>query len=243
METQNRRVLLVEDARDIQLVVRNALDPFCTLDTVSTIKAADAVLHQESYSLLLLDITLPDGDGFEYCQKLRNQNKFSDLPIIFLTGKTELESKVYGFEVGADDYITKPFEPEELKARVLGKLRRSKSVESSFMSKGFKIDYHLQKAFMVGDAGKETALPLTPIEFKLLGHFLKNEGKVFSRQELLDLFWADSAHVSKHTVDTHISSLRKKMGEKGGHLRSIFKQGYSFSVPKGSEDHVAGFRI
>jgi two-component system phosphate regulon response regulator PhoB len=209
------------------------------LDVVSTIKAADTVLHQENYSLLLLDITLPDGDGFEYCQQLRNQKKFSDLPIIFLTGKTELENKIYGFEVGADDYVTKPFEPEELKARVLGKLRRVKATDGTFTNKGIKIDYHLQKAFVV-DEGKESALPLTPIEFKLLSHFLKNENKVFSRQELLDLFWSDSAYVSKHTVDTHISSLRKKMGEKGPYLRSIFKQGYSFTVPKdlGAEKEI-----
>ncbi|QDK36860.1 DNA-binding response regulator [Bdellovibrio sp. NC01] len=184
--------------------------------------------------MLLLDVNLPDRDGFEYCRELRSQRMFYDLPIIILTGQSQLDSKVHAFELGADDYITKPFEARELKARVLSKLRRSgKANETSFFAGGFRVDFSVQKIFSIADDEKETALNLTPIEFKLLSHFLQNEGKIFSRQELLDLFWADSMYVSKHTVDTHISSLRKKMGPAGASLRSIFKQGYRFAAGMG----------
>lgn len=224
-------MLLVEDARDIQYIVKAAIGDFCTLKCVETTAEADVELRNGNYSLLLLDVNLPDRDGFEYCRELRSQKIFFDLPIIFLTGRSQLDSKVQAFELGADDYITKPFDARELKARVVGKLRRSgRSNETSFLSSGFRVDFSVQKIFVLTDDEKETALNLTPIEFKLLSHFLQNEGKIFSRQELLDLFWSDNMYVSKHTVDTHISSLRKKMGPAGANLRSVFKQGYRFSA-------------
>ncbi|WP_413558361.1 response regulator transcription factor [Bdellovibrio sp. HCB209] len=236
METQKKRVLLVEDSREMQAIVRHAVEGICSLYSVSSADEGRKELEKGIYSLLLLDVSLPDANGFEFCRDLRAERKFADMPVIFLTGKTEVASKVQGFEVGGDDYVTKPFDPEELKARVRGKLRRSKSAGSSFVISGFRVDLSLHKIFAISEEGGETPLPLTPIEFKLLSHFMKNEGKVFSRQKLLEMFWGDSLYVSKHTVDTHISSLRKKLGAPGSQLRSIFKQGYTFTTPNEIKD-------
>ncbi|MNT20508.1 Phosphate regulon transcriptional regulatory protein PhoB [compost metagenome] len=182
--------------------------------------------------MLLLDINLPDQSGFKFCAEIQTQQRYKSLPVIFLTGDGDLGSKLLGFELGAYDYITKPFEPAELKARVLGILRRGHmTTVKDVHVNGYRVDLRLQKVFERDTTGAEKALGLTPIEFKLLSHFLQNENKVYSRQQLLDLFWGDSVYVSKHTVDTHISSLRKKMGSSGSLLRSIFKQGYLFSNP------------
>ncbi len=220
----------------MQAIVRHAIGDICSLHTVAAAEEGRRELDKGIYSLLLLDVSLPDANGFEFCKDIRAEKKFADLPVIFLTGRTELTNKIQGFEVGGDDYVTKPFEPEELKARVQGKLRRLKVTGTSFVIAGFRVDMSLQKIFVMNNDGAESPLPLTPIEFKLLSHFMKNEGKVFSRQKLLDLFWSDSLYVSKHTVDTHISSLRKKLGPPGVNLRSIFKQGYTFTAPDEKKD-------
>lgn len=161
--------------------------------------------------------------------------EFADLPIIFLTGHGEIEDKVLGFQLGADDYVTKPIEPTEFTARVLGKLRRQKSTQTVIKQGGYRVDLSKQKAFSADGNGQEVELNLTPIEFKLLTHFLQNEKKIFSRQDLLQLFWGNTVHVSGHTVDTHISSLRKKMGPAGILLHSVFKKGYCFGAAANDE--------
>jgi DNA-binding response OmpR family regulator len=226
-----KRVLLVEDAMDMQIIVKAAIEKICILKCVETLAAAEMELGSTEYSLVLLDVNLPDGDGFEFCQSLRQKENFSDIPIIFLTGETEIRSRVLGFEIGADDYVTKPIEPLEFTARVLAKLKRQRKTQTSFIQGGYRVDLVLHKVFERDEGGAEKALVLTPIEFKLLSHFLQNREKIFSRQDLLSMFWGDDVHVSGHTVDTHISSLRKKMGEPGKLIRSVFKKGYCLSNP------------
>lgn len=224
----NKKVLLVEDSRDMQLTVSTAIGDDCKLTCVGSIADAEKALKSGNYSLLLLDVTLPDGDGFEFCKTLRAMPEYADLPIIFLTGHGQIEDKILGFELGADDYVTKPIEPEEFTARILGKLRRQKNAQTVINQAGYRIDLSKQKVFSTSDDGQERELSLTPIEFKLLTHFLQNEKKIFSRQDLLNLFWGNTVHVSGHTVDTHISSLRKKMGSSGILLHSVFRKGYCF---------------
>jgi two-component system, OmpR family, phosphate regulon response regulator PhoB len=231
LSLMEKRVLLVEDAMDMQMIVKAAIEKNCDLKCVETLSAAQTELSRNEYSLILLDVNLPDGDGFEFCQSLRRKDIYSDIPIIFLTGETETRSRVLGFELGADDYVTKPIEPQEFTARVLAKLKRPRKAQTSFSQAGYRVDLVLHKIFEKGEDGAEKALVLTPIEFKLLSHFLQNREKIFSRQDLLSMFWGDDVHVSGHTVDTHISSLRKKMGEPGRMIRSVFKKGYRLSSP------------
>lgn len=221
-----KRVLMIEDARDMQVTVKAAIGHICDLVCVSTLGDGEKELKSGDYSLLLLDVNLPDGDGFEFCRDLREKREFVDLPIMFLTGEIEIDSKVLGFELGADDYVTKPIEPTEFAARVMGKLRRSKQKVEGFTRGPYRVDMVAQR---VHDVTLGKPLSLTPIEFKIFTHLLQNEGQLFSREDLLQLVWGGDVSVSRHTVDTHISSLRKKMGEAGSLLRSVFKKGYFLS--------------
>jgi DNA-binding response OmpR family regulator len=231
MQKIEGKVLLVEDSSAMQIMVKTVIADLCELHCVGTISEAEKALAKEDYSLILLDVSLPDGNGFEFCKQLRAQSD-NNIPIIFLTGETEIEQRVLGLELGADDYVTKPIEPQEFVARVLNKLRKAKAMPAVFRKSDFKVNLNAQKAFIITSDGHEELLPLTPIEFKLLVQFLKNEGTVFSREELLQTVWGDTVHVSEHTVDTHISSLRKKMGSFGSCLRAVMKRGYYFSIPK-----------
>ncbi|MBX9767988.1 MAG: response regulator transcription factor [Bdellovibrionales bacterium] len=229
---EKNKVLLVEDATDVQLIVRASLDHFCEVECVKTVAEAESKISSRSYSLFILDVNLPDGQGFSVCEKIRTSAHGSETPVIFLTGQADVSNRVLGFALGADDYVIKPLESLEFAARVQAKFRRTKSLQTSISKGDLRIDLTTQKAIQKR-AGGEVDLALTPIEFKLLANFMKNEGKTFSKFELLSVIWGGSVHVSSHTVDTHISSLRKKIGDSSKYLRSVVKKGYCFSLTEG----------
>ncbi len=226
------KVLLVEDARDMQMIVMATIGNDCALTCTGSLDEARNALQEEVFSLILLDVGLPDGSGFDFCLALRAQGKFKAVPIIFLTGEDGITQRVRGFDYGADDYIVKPFEPNEFKARVFSKLKRKTEAaeQSSFSSGKFSVDWSTQKATKINKDGSKAELALTPIEFKLLVQFLRNENKIFSREELLVAVWGSAVHVSGHTVDTHISSLRKKVGEYSVFFKAVVKKGYRYST-------------
>ncbi|MBL7544386.1 MAG: response regulator transcription factor [Bdellovibrionaceae bacterium] len=228
------RILLVEDSPGIHIMVQSAIEDIGALTCVTTVAGAEQELSHGLYTLLILDIDLPDGDGFDFCKKIRSRDRFQNLPIIFFTGKADIDQLVMGFSLGADDYIVKPIEPKEFKARVESKLKRHlQSVPlTTFRKSDFVIDLAAHR-ISVAFGNTETELKLTPIEFKLLVHFLRNEGVVISRDELLMAIWGDSVHVSAHTIDTHIYSLRKKIAFTGHHLKAVTKKGYCFSIKSG----------
>lgn len=223
-------VLLVEDAVDMQVIVRATIGSECDLVCATSLNEAEQQLHNGKFALIILDVHLPDGTGFEWCKRLRADSKYKDLPVIFLTGEREIQQRVHGFEVGADDYVTKPLEPNEFKARVQSKLKRKRleDAKTEFTVGVFNVDFSVQKAFL-NHNGANQELALTPIEFKLLVQFLRNENRVFSREELLIAVWGQTVHVSGHTVDTHISSLRKKVGAYGHYFKAVVKRGYCFT--------------
>lgn len=225
--TKKEKILLVEDTRAMQIVVQSLLGPIYDLTCVDNLADAEKSLKANSYALLLLDVVLPDGDGFTFCEKLRKDSSLLNLPIIFLTSKNEVQDRVRGFNLGADDYVVKPLEPNEFTARVQAKLSRSQSTKpADVFTKGeFKVDSISQKAYM-----GETELGLTPIEYKLFSLFLRNENQVYSRASLKKSVWGPSIHLSDHTVDTHVSSLRKKLGRYSPCLKSVVKTGYVFKL-------------
>jgi DNA-binding response OmpR family regulator len=229
---KNEKVLLVEDTPDMQIMVRSAIGDKCQLTCVETIKDAEFTLASGGYSLVILDVGLPDGDGFSFCRKLRTGESFKDVQIVFLTGSGEIEQRVLGFDIGADDYITKPFNSKEFQARILAKLRRKAdpAMKTSYNQDAFRVNWPSQKAYLAQD-GAETELNLTPIEFKLLSHFLSNEGQIFTREELLKTVWGNAVHVSSNTVDTHISSMRKKVGPYAGCFKAVVRRGYTYKSP------------
>lgn len=229
---RSEQLLLVEDSLPMQMVVQAAIGHIFPITCVTTLADARRELAAKTFSLVLLDVGLPDGDGFDLCLEIRGREDCRDLPVIFLTGEADVDRKAHGFSIGGDDYIVKPLEPKEFRARVEAKLaRRAPAARpTSFTKAKFRVDMTAHKVFLATDDGIEKELGLTPIEYKLLAHFLSNEGKTFPREELLTIVWGETVHVSPHTVDTHISSLRKKIGKYGPCIKAVVKQGYCFSL-------------
>ena len=223
----SERILLVEDSSSVQALVQSALGAQVDVEWATDLAAARRALEAGSFSLVLLDVRLPDGDGFAFCGELRADPRFSSLSIMFLTGEAEVSQRVHGFNLGADDYLTKPFAPAELAARVHARLRHHRAARDGWQIENFRIDLNGHRAYLLAD-DKSTELNLTPIEFKLLTQFLKNIDSVISRETLIKAVWGESVHVALHTVDTHISSLRKKIGPHAERLTAVVKRGYCF---------------
>ena len=198
-------ILIVEDEPGIAM----GLEEDLTLEGYRTEVVRDGTAavqraRERSFDLILLDVMLPGRDGFQICRELRKSG--TTTPIILLTARTQEAEKVLGLQLGADDYVTKPFSPLELRARIEAVLRRTAPRAADSMTFGdAEVDFarcELRRGGRVID--------LTPVEFKLLTAFLRARGRVLSRQQLLDLVWPDTSCVER-VVDTHISNLRKKI--------------------------------
>ena len=218
------RILIVEDEPAIALVLRDDLE----LEgyQVEVVDNGNHAVHKacsETFDLLLLDIMLPGKSGYDVCREVRG--KKPDLPIIMLTARSHEAEKVLGLELGADDYVTKPFSPLELRARVKAQLRRSKTLQPSvytFSSLLVNLD---RMEVLDGDR----LIELTALEFKLLTALIQNAGRVLSRDRILDLVWGTNAVVTDRVIDTHIANLRKKLEPNGSmHISSIRGTGYRF---------------
>lgn len=184
-----------------------------------------AAVHAQSPSVILLDLMLPGRDGLDLCREIRT---FSDVPIVMITAKVEEIDRLLGLELGADDYICKPFSPREVVARVKAILRRSRSTPSLSASPDLAID---ESAFSASFRG--TPLDLTPVEFRLLRTLASNPGRVFSRNQLMDALYTDHRVVTDRTVDSHIKNLRRKLDQASPDqelIRSIYGVGYKFDV-------------
>lgn len=207
---KTKTVLVVDDEPDIvDLVSYNLNKEGFTVDTASDGETALLKLRKNSYSIAVLDLMLPGIQGMELCRILRNDPKTKNLPIIMLTAKGEELDRILGLEMGADDYITKPFSPRELIARIKAVLRRTteKPAEDSVIKAGNllinKETYSVSK--------HDKPLTLSSTEFKLLLYLVERRGKVFSRDQLLDAVWKDEAYVEPRTVDVHIRRLRTQI--------------------------------
>jgi DNA-binding response OmpR family regulator len=221
-----KRILVVEDetaiAFGLQLDLKSeGYDVVIEADGESALRRA----RKEAFDLILLDIMLPRKDGFEVCRELRRGG--SRTPIIMLTAKAQEAEKVLGLEIGADDYVTKPFSPRELRARVKAALRRAAEDDLPICRFGdAEVDFGRCE---LRRAGKP--VELTALEFKLLAAFIRNGGKVLSRDQLLDLAWGHGAFVTDRVVDNHVVTLRKKVEpdpSKPRYIVSIRGLGYRF---------------
>jgi phosphate regulon transcriptional regulator PhoB len=227
-----RSVLVVDDEADlVELVSYNLKKEGFAVDSASDGEEALSKIRKKKYDLLILDLMLPGLQGMELCRILRNDPKTSGLPIIMLTAKGEELDKVLGLEMGADDYMTKPFSPRELVARVKSVLRRSPgerpSGEGMLKMGGLQID---RERYVVSIKGKPVKLSAT--EFKLLLYLVERKGKVFSREQLLDAVWSDEAFVEPRTVDVHIRRLRSQIEDDPAnpkYVKTLRGIGYFFS--------------
>ncbi|MDA2926428.1 response regulator transcription factor [Acidobacteria bacterium AH-259-G07] len=220
------RILVVEDEPSIALGLEDDLKlEGYQVEVVSDGETASRRAREGSFDLIILDLMLPQKGGFEVCRELRRAGL--ETPIIMLTAKTHEAEKVLGLELGADDYVTKPFSPLELRARVKAVLRRSQGeLPEVYRFGDCEIDFH---RFEVRRAGKP--VKLTSLEFKLLTALVRNRGRVLNRDQLLDLVWGSDTFVTDRVVDTHITNLRKKIEsgpDQPRYLVSIRGMGYRF---------------
>jgi phosphate regulon transcriptional regulator PhoB len=213
-------ILVVDDEADlVELVSYNLKKEGFRIDSASDGESALAKIREDKYDLLILDLLLPGIQGMELCRIVRNDPKTASLPIIMLTAKGEEVDRIVGLEIGADDYVTKPFSPRELVARVKAVLRRTK--EKPVTEKLLKIgELEIDKErYNISIKGKHVKLSAT--EYKLLLYFAERKGKVFSREQLLDAIWRDEAFVEPRTVDVHIRRLRSHIEEDPANPRYI----------------------
>lgn len=215
-----KHILVVDDEADlVELVSYNLRKDGFIVDSASDGETALTKVRKGKYDLAILDLMLPGIQGMELCRILRNDSKTARLPIIMLTAKGEEVDRILGLEMGADDYITKPFSPRELIARVKAVLRRSteKPVHEKILKTGdIEIDRERYTVFTRGMPVK-----LSATEFKLLLFLAERKGKVFSRGQLLDAIWRDEAFVEPRTVDVHIRRLRAQIEQNPANPRYV----------------------
>ena len=231
----SRRILVVEDDRDIAYLLNLHLRDLCD----EVVQAFDgpgglALAQAQSFSLIILDLGLPGMDGLELCRKLRKQE--SHMPILMLTARTSEADRVLGLDVGADDYLTKPFGILELVARVKAIFRRMDRVaattdktQTAFQYQDLHIDTQRREVNLRGKG-----VELTAKEFDLLVHFIQHPGRVYTRSQLLDLIWGYGHDGYEHTVNSHINRLRAKIERNPAepdYILTVWGVGYKFTGP------------
>lgn len=220
------RILIIEDDRAIVDMLEYNLQE-AGYETVSAVNGADGIVvaGKERPDLIILDIMLPIVDGFEVCRMLKNDRSVAHIPIIILSAKSQETDKIVGLELGADDYITKPFSPRELIARTRAILRRGRErpTEAKIERGDIRIDSTRHKVTV----GPEE-ICLTFSEFKLLEFLARRPGVVFSRAQILDAVSGEDAMVYDRTVDVHVKSLRQKLGRAKDYIETIRGVGYRF---------------
>ncbi|KAF0133055.1 MAG: two-component system OmpR family alkaline phosphatase synthesis response regulator PhoP [Candidatus Saganbacteria bacterium] len=224
------RILIIEDEKDIAGALeynfkKEKHETSVAYDGIQGLKLAQGY----SPSLIILDIMLPGMDGLEICRKIKSNPKTEGIPIIILTAKSEEVDKIVGLELGADDYITKPFSMKELLARVKTILRRSekKQIAAPDILKFDDLEIDSEK-HQVSVLGK--AVDLTAKEFQLLKYLAENKERVFSRDRLLDSVWGINVAIETRTVDVHVRRLREKLGKASRHIKTLRGVGYKFNV-------------
>ena len=232
-----KHILIIEDDPDIVELLRFNLERESYRVTSATSGSEGwAQLKQERPDLLILDLMLPEISGFEVCRRLRRDVEFENLPVIMLTARSEETDVIAGIELGADDYITKPFSPRELVARVGAVIRRSGRTEAPAPGSG---DEPLRFGELVIDPEShrvqrgEEDLPVTHLEFKLLHHLASHPQRVFSREQLLDRVWGREKFITLRSVDVYVRRLRQKVDVSGNPslLKTVRGAGYRFEPP------------
>ena len=224
----SKTILIVDDEQDLATTVAYAIEqegwrPLLAHDGRT---ALDLAGQQPTPDLVLLDLMLPDLSGNEVCRTLRSQGHTQDIPIVMLTARSDEIDRVVAFEVGADDYVSKPFSVRELVLRVKAILRRSDRPETSGGELRFgrlRLDPGGHQAWVDGEE-----IPLTALEFRLLSTLLSRRGRVQSRETLLHDVWGHDPGLPTRTVDTHIQRLRKKIGAASAYIETLRGTGYRF---------------
>ena len=218
------KILVVDDESRMRKLVRDFLvkQNFDVLEAGDGEEAVDIFFKEKDIALIILDVMMPKMDGWQVCREIR---KYSKVPIIMLTAKGDERDELQGFDLGVDEYITKPFSPKILVARVEAILRRSNLLTNDdvISAGGIELD---KAAHQVKIDGQE--IELSYKEFELLAYFLENQGIALSREKILNNVWNYDYFGDARTIDTHVKKLRSKLGEKGELIKTIWGMGYKF---------------
>ncbi|MBA4503609.1 phosphate regulon transcriptional regulator PhoB [Marinobacterium marinum] len=225
----SKRVLIVDDEAPIREMIAVALEMAgYECSEADNAQDAHAQIVDNKPDMVLLDWMMPGTSGIEFARRLRKEEVTADIPIIMLTAKTDEDNKIKGLETGVDDYITKPFSPRELVARLKAVLRRTtpKGVEEPVTVDGLTLDPVSHRVTADGQP-----VDLGPTEFRLLQFFMTHPDRAYSRSQLLDMVWGGNVYVEERTVDVHIRRLRKALGERHDYLvQTVRGTGYRFSA-------------
>lgn len=226
MPSSALKIFIVEDDPDINEILEYNLqrEGYKTVTFTDGMNAYDAII-ENTPDLIVLDLNLPSLSGIELCKYVRSNEMTEDVPVIMLTARSEEIDKIIGFEVGADDYITKPFSPRELLARVRVHLKRTRKIISSeYRQKNLVVNFSTHEV-----SRNNKAIKLTPIQFKLLKELIQSEGKALSRQYLLDSIWGQNYFGDPRTVDVHVTRLRQKVDPEGSLILTVKGLGYRWN--------------
>ncbi len=224
-----RKILIADDEERI----RDMIKEYISIEGYEADEASDGLealelLKQNDYSIVILDVMMPKMDGWSTCREIR---KTSNIPIIMLTARGEEYDKLFGFELGVDDYIVKPFSPKELLARINAIIRRSTLTQKNVMPdnkvqfEGIVIEFDSRNVYV-----DDKLVNLTPKEYELLSHFAKNPNRVFSREQLLNAVWGYDFIGDDRTVDTHIKMLRESLKDYRKFIITVWGTGYKFET-------------
>ena len=220
------KILVVDDESRMRKLVRDFLvkQNFDVLEAGDGEEAVDIFFREKDIALIILDVMMPKMDGWQVCREIR---AYSKVPIIMLTAKSDERDELQGFDLGVDEYITKPFSPKILVARVEAILRRSNLLTNEDIISAGGIELN-KSAHQVKIDGKDIELSFK--EFELLAYFMENQGIALSREKILNNVWNYDYFGDARTIDTHVKKLRSKLGEKGELIKTIWGMGYKFEV-------------
>ncbi len=223
-------ILLVDDDGETAFIIRSTLEPTHQIEVETSLLKAKERLTQGKFSLLLLDVALPDGNGIEWYSEV--QSSSPQMPVIFLTAGTDIADQALGISLGADDYLIKPIHPIILRVRIDACLKRHADIkvrDDVFILGDLTFQVAKQLCFVVREKERQP-IELTPLEFKLLLHFAKNEEIVLTRDQLMNGVWGRDIHIYDRTIDTHVSRLRRKLKPSRYTLEAVHGVGYRMVV-------------
>ena len=219
------KIMVVDDELRMRKLVRDYLvkNDYVVIEAADGEEAYNTFVNTKDISLIVMDIMMPKMDGYETCTEIR---KISDVPIILLTAKSDEKDELRGYELGIDEYITKPFSPKILVARIEAILRRTGSEDNSILEAGgIYVDKSAHKVKIDGED-----IELSFKEFELLEYFMTNQGVALSREKILNNVWNYDYFGDAKTIDTHVKKLRAKLGDKGKYIKTIWALGYKFEI-------------
>ena len=219
------KVLMVDDEARMRKLVKDflAIKGYKVIEAEDGEQAVDIFFKEKDIGLVILDVMMPKMDGWEVCRTLR---RYSQVPIIMLTARSEERDELLGFELGVDEYSSKPFSPKILVARIEAILRRGNAGTGEILeAAGIRVDKDAHEASVDGQP-----VDLSNKEFELLTYFMENQGMALSREKILNNVWNYDYFGDARTIDTHVKKLRSKLGEKGELIKTIWGMGYKFEV-------------